>query len=207
LKGSRSSKWLEERDVTIWKPFADKAGEVSNAYGYRWRSFFGRDQVGRAVEQLQSNPSDRQCYISAWDPARDGLGNKAKNYPCPLGFTLHIIGGKLHSTVTMRSSDVFVGLPYDVMGHAMLMSILAEWIHPHLELGTLSFTLAHAHMYDCHWDMAKQCLQAERTIQPEVQLLRIKQDRPDWDYFIQQYVEGCKRQPWPEYNPRPRLVK
>ena len=103
LTGATNNSWLEERDVHIWKGFAEKNGIVKNAYGYRWRSHFDRDQIGRAVETLQHNPSDRQCYISAWDPARDGLGNKSKNVPCPVGFSLHVIANKLHVTVTMRS--------------------------------------------------------------------------------------------------------
>lgn len=206
LRGSKDSKWLDEREVRIWNDFADKDGTVANAYGYRWRSHFGRDQVGKAVETLQRNPSDRQCYVSAWDPARDGLGGKAKNVPCPVGFSLHVIANRLHLTATMRSSDVFVGLPYDVMGFAMLMGVLAEWISPRLELGTLTFVLNHAHMYDCHFDMARECLRAGRTVCPEIPILRIGQDRPDWDFFIQSYAQSCLRKAWPEFNPRPKLV-
>lgn len=205
LKGSDDVTWLEERDVRIWSNFAE-AGTVANAYGYRWRRAFGRDQVGKAVETLKRDASDRQCFISAWDPGKDGCGNRGKNFPCPVGFTLHIINGQLHSTLLLRSSDVFVGLPYDVMGHAMLMAILAGWIDKNLSLGTMTVTLAHPHMYDAHWEMAQQCLRRPSIAKTDISLLQITQDRPDWDHFINMYHQSARKQRWPDFNPRPRLV-
>lgn len=209
LKGARDVEWLEEREVRIWSPFVgtgNHEGLVENAYGYRWRSHFDRDQIADAVETLQGDPSSRQVYVSAWDPARDGLGRRNKNFPCPVGFTFSILNNQLHSTLLLRSSDVFVGLPYDVMGHAMLMAIVAGWIDSRLTLGTMTVTLAHVHMYADHWDMAKDCLSRTIQVNPKIQLVQIKQDRPDWDYFISQYEQQCLRKKWPELNPRPRLV-
>lgn len=205
LKGSDDVTWLEERDVRIWSPFAIN-GQIENAYGFRWRRAFGRDQIGKAVTALKANSSDRQCYISAWDPGKDGLGATGKNFPCPVGFTLNIINGELHSTYLLRSSDVFVGLPYDIMGHAMLMAIIAGWIDKRLTLGSLTVTMAHPHMYEDHWDMARECLQRPNLAKTEIPLLQIKQDRPDWDHFINLYEQKSRRQRWPEFNPRPRLV-
>jgi len=206
LKGARDVAWLEERNVRIWSDFAEKNGEVANAYGYRWRSAFGRDQIDAAVETLKRDPSSRQVYVTAWSGRSDGLGKKGKNFPCPVGFTLNIINNQLHSTLMMRSSDVFVGLPYDVMGHAMLMAILAGWIDKRLTLGTMSVTLAHAHMYQDHWDLARQCLSRKKLVDTKIKLLQIKQDRPDWDYFISLYEQQCKRKQWPDLNVKPKLI-
>lgn len=206
LKGSRDVRWLEERDIRIWSPFHTD-GIVENAYGYRWRSAFGRDQIGDLVQHLQKDPSSRQAYVSAWDPRYDGLGKRGKNFPCPVGFTFHITNNQVHSTLLIRSSDVFVGLPYDVMGHAMLMQIIASWIDERLTLGTMSVTLAHAHMYDAHWEMAQEALNSRANlVKTEIDLIAIKQDRPDWDLFISQYDDAARKARWPEFNPRPRLI-
>lgn len=206
LKGSSDAAWLDERGVKIWNEFAnDNSTKVPGAYGYRWRKKFGRDQIADAVMTLQRNPSDRQCFVSAWDPGADGLGRKAKNFPCPVGFSLHIIGGKLHCSVFMRSSDVFVGLPYDVMGHAMLMAVMANWIDPALKLGTLTFTLAHAHLYEAHWQMARIALRYP-LVRNGIPLIALGPQRPDWDLFIAEYGEASRKANWPEFNPRPELV-
>lgn len=206
MKGTQDVTWLEERDCRIWSAFA-KNGQVENAYGYRWRKHFGRDQIGDAVKTLQKNPTCRQVYIGAWDPGADGLGQKATNFPCPVGFSISITDMKLHCTMMLRSSDVFVGLPYDVMGQAMLMAILANWIDPRgrITLGTLSVVLAHAHLYDKHWEMAKQCITRE-TVRTTVPLLAPSMDRPDWDLFIATYDQHARKARWPDFDPRPELI-
>lgn len=180
---------------------------VKAAYGYRWRRHFGRDQVGLAVEALRRDPSDRRCYVSAWDPAEDGLGAVGqRNVPCPAAFTFSMLGGELHSSITLRSSDVFVGLPYDVMGHALLMDAVARELGA--TPGVMHVTLAHAHLYESHWDMAGEMLRQEPVV-PEMRLpgwqLREVERRPD-DYVLA-YAEEAKRHEWPAYNPRPEVIE
>lgn len=144
----------------IWDKFLEEDGTVNGAYGPRWRSHFGRDQLGDAIEALVASPSDRRIYISTWDPAVDGLGRPSKCVPCPVGFTLSVTAGRLSSTLLIRSSDVFVGLPYDVMGHALLMSAIQASLAmrgvAEDGLGYLQVCLAHPHLYDVHLPMVKE---------------------------------------------------
>lgn len=180
---------------------------IKAAYGYRWRKHFGRDQLMLGVEALRANPSDRRVYISAWDPAEDGLGMKGQlNVPCPVGFTLSIAEGRLNSTFLLRSSDVFVGLPYDVMGHALLMDAIAASLG--IGLGHMTFTLAHPHIYDVHFDMAEHFVKQETVMDEFVQL-------PKWtlekiEMFPDDYVAMMKARAgqvvWPMYAPRPEVV-
>lgn len=179
LMGSRDVTWLRKY-APIWDKFVEEDGvTVDSAYGYRWRNHFGRDQLGDAIRALVNDPSDRRVFVSAWDPAQDGLGRAAKNVPCPVGFTLSIVDNHLNSSLLIRSSDVFVGLPYDVMGHAILMDCVASEIRERrrhgtmgrLLLGTMHVTLAHPHLYECHWEMAKVCVDGPRLGQPNTQLL------------------------------------
>ena len=158
------SKFLEDEDFTFTD--MDNHGEVTRterrsvlktAYGYRWRHAFGRDQLELAIHELRTNPTNRQLFISAWDPRSDGLGGpQPKNIPCPVGFTVSRFGNDLHMAVFIRSSDVFVGLPYDVMGYALTADAIAATVG--LRPKTLHFTLAHAHLYKPHWNAAKACL-------------------------------------------------
>lgn len=180
---------------------------VRAAYGYRWRSHFGRDQVRLAVEALRKDPSDRRCLVSAWDPAEDGLGALGqRNVPCPASFTFSMLEGELHSSIVLRSSDVFVGLPYDVMGHALLMDAVARELGA--TPGVMHVTLAHAHLYESHWEMAAEMLRQEPVV-PDLRLpgwrLAQVERRPD-DYVLA-YAEEAKRHEWPSFNPRPEVIE
>lgn len=180
---------------------------VKSAYGYRWRRHFGRDQLRLAVEALRKDPSDRRVYVSAWDPAEDGLGAQGqRNVPCPTSFTFSVTGGELHSSLFLRSSDVFVGLPYDVMGHALLMDAVAHELR--IRPGVMHVTLAHAHLYESHWELTAEALKQEPVV-PAMQLpgWSLSQVERDPHDYVQRYAEEAKQFQWPAYSPRPEVIE
>jgi thymidylate synthase len=180
---------------------------VKASYGYRWRNHFGRDQIGLSIEALRKDPTDRRCYVSAWDPAEDGLGASGqRNVPCPTGFTLSIQGGRLCSSMMLRSSDVFVGLPYDVMGHALLMDAVAQELR--VRPGVMHVTLAHPHLYEHHWDMTAEALRQEPVL-PALQLpgWKVSQIVRAPDDYVTRYGDEAKQVAWPSYNPKPHVVE
>lgn len=180
---------------------------VKSAYGYRWRRHFGRDQLRLAIEALRKDPSDRRVYVSAWDPAEDGLGAQGqKNVPCPTSFTFSVTGGELHSSLFLRSSDVFVGLPYDVMGHALLMDAVAHELR--IRPGVMHVTLAHAHLYESHWDLTAEALRQEPVV-PAMQLpgWSLSQIEREPDDYVIRYAEEAKQFTWPAYSPRPEVIE
>lgn len=198
----------------IWDKFVEDDGRtVAGAYGHRWRNHFGRDQIGDAIATLVTDPTNRRVFISAWDPAEDGLGRLSKNVPCPVGFTLSITAGRLNSTLLIRSSDVFVGLPYDVMGHALLMQAILCSINVQrvgaggdpLTLGKAQISIAHPHLYDVHVDMAETAIASTPSDDTIVM--------PDWGVrrivtLPDEYVKliGAMAIVQPEYGCRPELV-
>lgn len=153
------SKFLEDEEVTEDRgngPVTFNKKVLKTAYGYRWRQAFGRDQLWLAIEELERNPTNRQLFVQAWDPRTDGLGgSQPKNIPCPIGFAISRGGDNLHMNVFIRSSDVFVGLPYDVMVYALTLDAIAAQIG--CRPGSMHVTLAHAHLYETHWNAAKAC--------------------------------------------------
>lgn len=180
---------------------------VRSAYGYRWRRHFGRDQLRLAVEALRKDPSDRRVYVSAWDPAEDGLGTQGqKNVPCPTSFTFSVTGGELHSSLFLRSSDVFVGLPYDVMGHALLMDAVAHELR--IRPGVMHVTLAHAHLYESHWELTAEALKQEPVV-PVMQLpgWSLSQIEREPNDYVVRYAEEAKQFTWPAYSPRPEVIE
>jgi thymidylate synthase len=153
--------WLGTKDPAlmmahypkVWGDFIED-GEIKAAYGYRWRHAFGRDQIALAIKALQDDPSNRQICISAWHPGEDGLGgNQPKNIPCPAFCHLYIVKNKIYMSVFIRSSDVFIGLPYDIMTYSVLLEKFRQEIDPLLQLGVLSITTSHTHLYEKHIPM------------------------------------------------------
>lgn len=157
LLGTQDTQFIKQYSK-MWSKFEDEPGKVLPAYGYRWRNCFGRDQISSAIRALQDDNSNRQVFISAWNPFTDGLSNvgRYKNVPCPIGFSLNIIEDKLYMSVYMRSSDVIVGLPYDIMMYRLLQEAFAESLE--VDIGQLTMYLNHAHIYSSHYNIAKNII-------------------------------------------------
>lgn len=154
--GTKDPEFIVENAPKLWSKFIED-GELKTAYGHRWRSEFGRDQLQLAMHELKDNPTSRQLFISAWDPRSDGLGGpQPKNIPCPVGFTVSRFQDDLHMSVFIRSSDVFVGLPYDVMVYSLTADAIAATVG--LRPASLHVTLAHPHIYESHWKATRACL-------------------------------------------------
>lgn len=212
LQGRKDVSFIRKY-APIWDKFVEADGStIEGAYGHRWRKHFGRDQVADAVTTLSCDPTDRRTVVMAWDPGQDGLGRPSKNVPCPVGFTLSVTGGKLNSTLLIRSSDVFVGLPYDVMGHALLMKAIQTSISIQNEaitgLGKMQVSLAHPHLYELHIDMAELALDCDGH---SVEALTM----PEWgtkriltlpDGYVKRIEELSKEHSQPTYSCRPELV-
>lgn len=157
LQGTKSPDFIMKFAPKLWGKFIED-GEIKAAYGWRWRKAFVRDQLLWAKCALRDDPSNRQCWVTAWDASSDGCGwpVQPKNIPCPVGFSLNIIGRKLYMALFIRSSDAYVGLPYDVMVYAMLANLLATELC--VDPGELHVTLANVHLYEPHWAMAHEDL-------------------------------------------------
>lgn len=178
LTGSRKPQDFLSKYTKIWDGFTNINGVVSSAYGYRWRSFFGRDQMEGLVTLLDKDISSRHGVISMWDPGNDGLDAslsdiKRKNIPCPIGLVVNVIGNKLNTMVTFRSQDMILGAPTDVAGFGLLQRILAARLGT--EVGTYTQVIANAHIYDIHYDIAQDLI-SRKNEHPEMHLRAEK----DW---------------------------
>jgi len=210
MMGTQDATFMIERNK-FWQKFTeDNNKTIEAAYGYRWRTHFGRDQIRMAIQALILNPTDRRIWISAWDPSIDGLGMpNQKNVPCPVGFTLNIANGRLNSTYVKRSTDIFVGLPYDIMCHAYLMDAIRHDIDPELKLGNMQVCLAHPHLYEPHWKTAKESRKHYNPNGPSLKLpefsLRFVEG------YANQYVDYVKKMCMDlnqtDFHPLPEIIK
>ncbi len=159
LMGENRPDWLRPY-TRIWDDFLEEDGTIKAAYGYRWRHHFGRDQIEGLISHLSENPHSRHAVIITWDPSSDGLAvDTKKNLPCPFSFTVNIAGGKLHLHNIVRSNDMILGCPHDVAGFALLQCILAQRLG--VEPGIYTHSISNAHVYDNHYDAAREIIGRE----------------------------------------------
>ena len=202
------------RHSSIWSKFTedlDGHQVVKNAYGYRYRHHFKRDQLGDAIQALIQNPSDRRIVVSAWDPAEDGLGRPSVNVPCPAFFTLSILDGQLNTAYFLRSSDVFVGLPYDIMTHSFLMAMIhaeLEAVFPALRLGTFHITMAHPHLYEDHVSQAKAAINHLGVSDDTIALptMKMADVAADPEAYVSHVEDLARRIIQPDFQCNPKVI-
>lgn len=89
------------------------------AYGERIKL-----QVYAQIRKLLTDPSTRQAVITLWDPWLDNVDDK-NDYPCTIALQFSIHSSLLDMNVIMRSSDAWLGLPYDVFQFTQLQQSVA----------------------------------------------------------------------------------
>lgn len=168
-------KKIVENDI-----FAQTWGSIGNfGYGRLWRDFpvnsyedrdggrhkiLGIDQVHGVLEELKANPDSRRIIISAWHPyhsnrKEDALLPACHNY---VQFGTELLNNgqrQLNCYFNMRSSDGFLGLPYNCAFYALFTHLIANQLN--MVSGQLVYSAADVHLYENHIEQAK--IQLTRT--------------------------------------------
>ncbi len=118
--------------------------------GIRFHGAYGPRIVGQMDELvwlLLQDPASRQAVIDIW---RINPPKGCRDVPCTLSAQWMIRNETLHCNVTMRSSDAWLGWPYDIFNFSMISWEIAEklrifGINP--RLGTLTLTAGSQHLY------------------------------------------------------------
>lgn len=129
--------------------YAGDGDTYHGAYGWRLRREHGVDQLERGFNALKHNPDSRQIVLQIWD-ARADLPNEdgtaaAPDIPCNLISMLKVRGGALEWTQILRSNDLFLGLPYNIVQFTSLQEIMAGWLG--LSVGSYNHLSDSLHVY------------------------------------------------------------
>lgn len=133
--------------------FSDDGETFFGAYGPKWAA--QRDYV---VRKLVEDKSSRQAGVTFW---RENPP-KSKDIPCTIALFFQIRDSRLHCHTFMRSSDIWLGLPYDVFNFSMLAHEVCAMINTTFNStgchdvegsvsvmpGKLYLTAASSHLYD-----------------------------------------------------------
>lgn len=182
LRGDTNVKWLQEHNINIWNEWSDENGDLGKVYGTQWRAwsywdsykdgeglevFFRKevDQIAQVIENIKTNPDSRRHLVSAWNV---GDLDKMSLQPCHHGFQFYVAGGKLSLMFSMRSSDFFLGAPFNIASYALLCHMVAQVCG--LGVGDLIFNSGDAHLYLNHLDQVKEQLSREPRELPQIKL-------------------------------------
>jgi thymidylate synthase len=159
LSGEDSTAWISNYS-SFWNKISDDGKTANSAYGSRIFRPHGRIanfsliQWEYIVDELKNDPDTRRAVIhirSPWDSVQAKL-----DVPCTLTLQFFIRDEKLHMVVNMRSSDLILGIAYDVPAFTMFQEMLA------LELGVGLGTYTHVsnslHIYERHFGMVEEML-------------------------------------------------
>lgn len=149
----------------------DGQGGVYPSYGPQIRP-----QWPYIMGTLSRDPESRQAVMSIWEPQNNGEGRKV---PCTLSLQFLLRrhpwetmppslseyrGWKLHIIANMRSSDAWLGLPYDIYNFTMLgnslVGAMRHVLRWNIALGSITLNLGSSHIYEPHWELARGIVNA-----------------------------------------------
>lgn len=185
LRGETNVRYLRENGVTIWDEWADENGELGPVYGKQWRDWVapdGRhiDQIANVVAQLRGNPDSRRIIVSAWNV---GELEQMRLAPCHAFFQFYVANGRLSCHLYQRSADLFLGVPFNIAGYALLTHMLAQ--QTDLAPGELVWTGGDCHLYLNHLEQVD--VQLTRTPFPPPRLEFRRRPRHIFDYVFEDF--------------------
>ncbi|MBR2795539.1 thymidylate synthase [Candidatus Saccharibacteria bacterium] len=171
---SNDVRWLQDRNVKIWneweisasgeyqgrninqiyaakhpnEPKEDFAHTIGTAYGWIVSKYH---LIGNLIETLKENPGNRRMVLSLWQ--NEWLETAALP-SCVWNSQWNLIDGHLNVLVTSRSSDVPLGLPFNVVQYATLCHLIAASVGA--KPGQFTFITNDAHIYENQIDGIKE---------------------------------------------------
>lgn len=121
------------------------------------------DQLKRCIELIKTTPDSRRIVMTSWN-SRD-IENAALGMCHPL-VQFFVMDGKLSCTFYMRSSDTFLGTPFNVASYALLTHMIAKICQ--LDVGELVYVGGDCHIYQNHLEQVKEQLSREPMEPPKL---------------------------------------
>ena len=126
------------------REFSDDSLHLYGAYGPRIMKNWSTVR-----DQLNDDRDTRQAILPIWDLDID---RTSKDVPCTLSLQFLYRLGALHLTVNMRSSDIWLGLPFDFYVFSQLLNEMA--CETDTAVGSLTMNLGSSHLYDVNYEAA-----------------------------------------------------
>jgi thymidylate synthase len=217
LSGSTNIKGMQAQGVTIWDEWADGNGDLGPVYSKQYRDWLGIrsaahdskitvrrsrfenkaeggqashiDQIALLIEGLKRDPFSRRHIVTCWNPVDvpdQALPPCHMIYQCNVSETAGRRFLSLH--LIMRSSDSFLGLPFNIASYAFLTHMLAHVCG--YEPGELVISFGDLHLYSNHVTQAAEQLKREPRPLPTLRFARDVSSIDDFkleDFIVENY--------------------
>ena len=209
LNGDTNTQWLRENGVSIWDEWATGAGDLGPLYGAQWVSWPTRDgktinQIDYVIDCLKHRPESRRILFHAWNveylpdetmsPQENVEAGRMALPPCHLLYQFYVANGKLSAMLYIRSSDAFLGLPFNIASVSLLVHMLCQQVG--LAPGEVVVTMGDCHLYSNHAEQVETQLARQPKSRPALEIVR----KPDsvYGYCFEDFVlKG--------YDPEPNI--
>jgi len=189
--GNTSREFLDSRNLDY------DEGIAGPIYGFQWKHFGakyspeysdtskidtsiigGMDQLQNVINILKTDPFSRRIVMSAWNP---GQLDEMCLPPCHFSivFSVHEEYGEkyLSSHFIMRSTDVFLGMPFNIASYTILTQIIA--MKCGMKADELVFSGSDIHIYNDHILAIKKQLGRQVRAPPILKINDCIKDK-DW---------------------------
>ena len=200
--GNTTREFLDSRGLHHYRE-----GLIGPGYGFQWRHFnaeydketggpvenstnnnHGVDQLQQIIDALKdpAQRTSRRLVMSAWNPCQL---NEMALPPCHIlcQFNVHD-GNKLSCCMTQRSSDFFLGIPFNVASYSLLTHLIAK--HCGLEAYEFVHFMGNCHIYENAIDACKLQITREPFPFPTVSIKEVRENINDYtvdDFVLENY--------------------
>lgn len=203
VQGSTNIKYLKDNGVNIWDSWATSTGELGPIYGQQARDFQGYrvvdgeleipnvDQISRVIENIRTNPHSRRHLVVLWNPAtvpedsndfetlvKDGYSALPVCHGVVIQFYVNE-GNRLSLQVYVRSNDVFLGLPYNLINYTLLLYMVANVLD--MKPYKVNYMIGDVHIYKNHIDKIKTQIKKQSYKAPSLVINRKIKNFDDYD--------------------------
>lgn len=209
LSGDTNTQWLRENGVSIWDEWATDAGDLGPLYGAQWVNWPTQDgktinQIDYVIDCLKHRPQSRRILFHAWNveylpdetlsPQENVEAGRMALPPCHLLYQFYVANGKLSAMLYIRSSDAFLGLPFNIASVSLLVHMLCQQVG--LEPGEVVITMGDCHLYSNHAQQVETQLVRKPKARPELEIVR----KPEsiYEYGFEDFVLKL-------YDPEPNI--
>lgn len=181
---------LEKMNCGIWTAWKKPDDTIGPAYGaiISKPTFEYKNQLEYVVETLKKDPNSRRVMINLWDI--DSLPEMALT-PCCYNTIYNILDGKLYMQLNIRSSDIALGLPFNIFQFQVLHKLIAHEVG--VEPADMIVMISNLHYYDRHEE--KLLEQIDMPVYGDAKL-RIEYPESIWDFKPEMvHVDGYNHGP------------
>lgn len=162
----------------IWRFYGAKYNEETglpeSSYNFDFLNIFERihddgknygiDQLKNVINEIKTNPTSRRILLTTYNPSQVSRGVL---YPChSITIQFYVQDGYLDMFCYNRSSDAFLGLPFNIASSSLFLMIIAKLTK--LVPRYFNLSLGDVHIYGNHIEQVKEQIKRIPYVSPNI---------------------------------------